>query len=462
MPNKDHDQHIESGSATSTASQAIHAAAAPSQTLAGFWTLPTELQHRIFILACGPPALHRYTIVGRSDDCTTTMLSLLQTAKSLSPIIAPLLYRHVRLTRPSALRSFLRTVLSRPSLGELVQSHHLGADKEVSLDWCPARAYDSVDSDRNCLKLNLAAPGGSWRDCLTHILDVEDFDADTAKANALDEAFQVATQYVDVDLNGPRSEGSPPHMFQNEWYVRVFELQAIMELYYLEMLRCEERAKVKHTPPYPRLCIGSSGPLAPSAAADFNRPVFEISCSQALQRLLSPGSPVGSFVHPYLWASSESVWLEEGLDHTLHRSDHALPEGLEARPVSALAQPGISPSPPTMDDLIAVGKRILGLTPNVRNLSLTGIFNRILSSTDERPSCFRNLISLTLGPGSGLARTQFRFVDWELGCLTRLRLCGLLVYDELDSVSGNNSVLPKLSEFQWSIVRKGEPSNLEL
>lgn len=79
-------------------------------SLAGFWKLPNELQQRIVALACGPPTLHRHTVVARSTDCTTTMISLLRTARGFYAMTLPLLYAHVRLSRPSMLREFQSTL----------------------------------------------------------------------------------------------------------------------------------------------------------------------------------------------------------------------------------------------------------------------------------------------------------------------------------------------------------------
>lgn len=301
------------------------------------------------------------------------------------------------------------------------------------------------------------------------------------------------------------------HSFRDEWYVRVFELQAVMELYYLEMLRCEERVKAnegslrsggpsrkrrkrrsdkdERQSLYPQLRIGPSDAVQPSAAADSKRKVLIISPSQAFERLVSPGSPIDSFVHPYLFASSEWIWVAEGPNGTEHEGDSERPEEVEGRAISALAEaidvscpsqsdssvessststPNSADSPPlstspSIFDFVALGKRLLGLTPNLHNLSLTGIFQSaptgVPTRTEDRPLCLGSLRSLTIGPSPAPGYVALRLTDWGLLSLRRLRLTNMLISHQLETVSGDNDGLPLLSQLQWSMVRKHEPAN---
>lgn len=68
--------------------------------------------------ACGLPALQRSSL--RSVASTSTMLSLALVSHSFNAFITPRLYAKVRLTTPSALRSFQEALASRPALGGLV------------------------------------------------------------------------------------------------------------------------------------------------------------------------------------------------------------------------------------------------------------------------------------------------------------------------------------------------------
>lgn len=327
------------------------------KSLTGFWQLPFELQQRILAAACGPPTLHRWTLAGRPTDCTTTMLRLLVAAKVFHPLVTPLLYRHVRLTRPSALHAFLHTLLARPSLGDLVRSLHLGEDEEIAVDWWPLRPSGLTGSDQKVLRLYL---GGCdempWRGCSTLDLDTEDFDEDPAKADALDHAFQTATSYLNVSLDGPRN-GALPHDRNCAWCVGIIELAAAMELYYLELRRCEARAEQsaeqravggkrrrssrsygqKTQPVYPRLRMGS-GPMAPPGAQDFDRGFFDIQSPQILHRLASRGSPTDAFNHPLFFARSQASWATDGFDGAAFPpEDDQPPEGNEAGYAHALS-----------------------------------------------------------------------------------------------------------------------------
>lgn len=80
-----------------TSSAAYSSSSASSPQLAAFWKLPFELQYTIILAACGPPVLHRWTVVGRTTDCTSTMLALQRTSRMFYVMVTPLLYKYVRL-----------------------------------------------------------------------------------------------------------------------------------------------------------------------------------------------------------------------------------------------------------------------------------------------------------------------------------------------------------------------------
>lgn len=487
-------QRAAASSMTSSRSNIVAAYNEPFGALNAFWKLPLELQQRILRVACGPPVLDRYTIVGRTTDCTTTMLSLVYAAKVFSPFITPLLYRHVRLTRPSALHAFLRTLSGNPPLGQLVRSLHLGDDKQLPADWWPVEGHhDLADSKFNRLTLQLGGEGRPWRGCPTVELDTDDFHSDPAKANALDEAFQEATSYLNVSLVGPPRGSRHPYVRNDEWCVGIMELRAAMELYYLELLRCEERAgqsvkksrgrskRRKAEPPaisYPRLRMGTSSFAIP-AESDLARNVFQIDRSQVLKRLASPASPTDSFSHPYLFARSDATWWtrgfrggpeddvelpdtnEAGRPATLLSMDHssATPEAGASRSSSALQACSsldwsFPPTQATILDYIALAECLVALSPQVRNVSLTGFFT--LLAAGEAFSAAQALQFLSIGPAHGAWVRPLQLNHSAIQSVKKLRVCGLVLGEECNSILGDNDALQQLEEFQWSVMRSGD------
>lgn len=74
------------------------------------------------------------------DLVTVTSFTLVN--RSWYALYNPILWRQVRLTRPSALRQFHTALLSRPSNAGLVDSIHLGNDSEALLQWPSLATYE--------------------------------------------------------------------------------------------------------------------------------------------------------------------------------------------------------------------------------------------------------------------------------------------------------------------------------
>lgn len=450
----------------------------------GFWSLPYELQERILIEACASSPLHRRTIVGRSTDCTTTMLRLLQAAKVFQPLVFPLLYRNVRLTRPSALQAFLRTLSLNPSRGQLVQSLHVGPDQELPLDWWPI--IPILDSntgrqERQLLCLNLGGRGTPWCDAPVRRLDVTVLDADPSKAKALDEALTVAMRYFQVAMDDSPIRSLASEVRRDEWCVGMFGLQAVMELYYLELLHCDAKARQtacgkvrkksrslanRRRPVYPRLEIALD-PLAFPEEDGFDRAVCVISHSQIQQRLTSPGAPTDSFEHPYLFARSNSVWYAHGPNYdvflgttnpllefspTRTTAQNSALDGADTEPDPTTVSPEATSSFMTISDCIASARSVFASTVNLRSLSLTGLFGSII--VRKLPPAFARLRSLTLGPSPLGWHAPLVLHHPELNSITRLRVCGPLSPREVMSVSGDCGALQRLSELHWRMMTK--------
>lgn len=121
-------------------------------SLKDFWRLPSELQQRILLLACRAPAYTDKDFDKRStlalDLATTRSLALV--SRQLYPQIVTLLYSHVKIITVSALRSFQQALSSRPALGRLVKSLHLGPADDLPARWWPLL----IDPENNGFELD--------------------------------------------------------------------------------------------------------------------------------------------------------------------------------------------------------------------------------------------------------------------------------------------------------------------
>lgn len=125
-------------------------------SLQDFWRLPSELQQRILLLACRSPPLLATTGAAFSNskfsllslDIPTT-LNLALSTRQLYPFIMGLLYAHVKITTVSALRCFQYALSSRPALGRLVKSLHIGPVDDLPRHWWPLESGSSRAADGN-------------------------------------------------------------------------------------------------------------------------------------------------------------------------------------------------------------------------------------------------------------------------------------------------------------------------
>lgn len=137
-------------------------------TLPSLWTLPEEIRAYIFRLVCsrghqeegaessveGKDAAARSFYGWRVDLDIKTVCSLTLVSRDFNAYFTPLLYAHVRLSKPSSLTQFHASLLSRPSNGLLVKSMHLGPLNDLHENYWPVRwvSYDdetSLQSDED-------------------------------------------------------------------------------------------------------------------------------------------------------------------------------------------------------------------------------------------------------------------------------------------------------------------------
>lgn len=127
-----------------------------------------------------------------------------------------------------------------------------------------------------------------------------------------------------------------------------------------------------------------------------------------------------------------------------------------ARPLNASDQ--LVPHPETVGGLLAMGRSIIAMAPNVDNLSLTGYFNRLLCSSILLAS--QNLRCLSIGPTLPYWKRTFRSqAVSRFPKLEHLRLCvPTLTTDEISLIAGGDPGLKRLKSVQWEVADAEEPT----
>lgn len=115
-------------------------------SLAGFWTLPSELRSLILSLAC-----YKSTSVSdkRPRLDTKTTLSLARTSRLFHLAVGDRLWTQPKINRPSKLIAFHRALVQYPEKSLLVKSLHLGPLQTIGEGWWPIRfpIHDDEDYD---------------------------------------------------------------------------------------------------------------------------------------------------------------------------------------------------------------------------------------------------------------------------------------------------------------------------
>lgn len=441
--------------------------------------LPQELIHRILPLACGPPVIPRTTIVGRTDSCTATLLQLSLVSKQLYSFATARLYAHVRLTTPSSLRAFHRTLTSRAALGRLVKSLHVGADRPLPSDWWPINS--STDGELECFKfeLNLDCPNNSTARASVpppqydYNMRIGSTPTDAA-SQALRAAFISASRNLDVDPNHSTLDASGYDIGSSVWHVRVVELQAALELYGLEMQRrCGAGAAC------PSMRVGTVTP-----AQDCG--VFTVTRAQIYRRLMRAGAPTDSFDHPLLHARSGLPWSAEARDDAEHTSpNRTINDGED--PSDTFSLPATSaraddpdnaevivfpsdltdpvdlaiPTGATVAGNISLARSVMALTPLLRSLALTGCLESAILG-DRFACALQDLRILTTGPTPRMWSAWPLYDNPTLITVEKLNVLDQLVgLDEIDQLFGDKSSLISLRHLHWTFLRRFDEAEPE-
>lgn len=295
-------------------SSSSNAAAAPS--LAGFWQLPQELRTLIFDLACHSQLKAGKTASNISgarllclDSRVVAKLALI--SREFHATFNPQLYSRVYITRPSVLKAFLQGLLLSPPNASLVDSLHLGPASALVKEGWPISikregAVDETNEARPerhksvvLIKTSLSKRDNAqgllprWaepdrdfavrqppQNCQERAVAAAiDVALDTIDINPWEELSNARGQHINIvsvcriqqsrlhplDAQNPTTILSPPA--QDRWTMRLFELQAVLDLYLGAMRRIEEagkyrvqswRSKKKRPNHHPARCLSGS------------------------------------------------------------------------------------------------------------------------------------------------------------------------------------------------------------
>lgn len=486
----------------STSSSSSSASSAQSFSLEGFFNLPCELKFRIIELACrspAPPPPPKPIWEREEDDKvppvldTGTTFSLLLGSPDLYALVLPILWRDVMLSRPSALISFREAITSNPQLGLFVVNLHVGPSDELP-GWAYPLSERKGFNDSHCSgysnayhpatmqitpsvrgneqpHLNIKQGEGIFSERVWTVGD-EHFELDASDhffpgyqevVDMLGEAQEV----IDVDLQNEGYSYDPKtKLAPVEYIARVYEAQAVLDLYLIEMARRQVRYDLVLPPQEdnkrlacPHLII-EGYPNSPAHPTNEDEEVFILTPLDLLQHLARPGSVTDRFDSPLLFARSGVDIVKQtpsaGRRKRLDISDGEREQDwadifspsssiFSGSSVSTISLP--SPHSGTIGSLLTQLRMVLASTPNLENLSLTGFLERAICGKRSAAPLLPKLRALSVGPPP--QRWCAPIIFDQLGQIKELRICGIeLLQEEAESVVAK---LPVLKTLQWSM-----------
>lgn len=395
-----------------------------------FVTLPRELQVRILLYVTQPP----HGSIGQAP-------ALALVSRVAYSIITELLFKHIRVTNVTTLRRIHAGLEANPALGALVQSIHIGPDEALPFRGWPLRTdQPTTVDDRPAPYLETTLPETQLPRWVKpgSIFSIDFAEERTCQHYAVERAIRAALLGLNVN---PRKRGwsQTPHARRigvRAWALRLWEAQAALDLYLMEMRKREEEGdydvehwslqgsasshpsdvpigcvlgKCEH---YPILEIKNRSKSASPLAAKH----LYLSKADLWHHIARQGSRIEHFDHLILFARSRRSDLDMGnwewhaLEYDLggpHRAwfnEDNVEDGEEDLSIvssderywiarepaygSALAKVGKG------EELLRLARSVLARLPRVINLSLSSFLFRALDSFQATDS----LVSLTLGP----------------------------------------------------------------
>lgn len=406
-----------------------------SSTPASFSTLPNELRLQIIELACQSPlpssppsaSVSTHSAFNSKPDPLldlATTLNLLIVSTHFYHLAAPSLYRNVTLSRPSLLDTFLQLLIKRPQLGELVKSLRVGDKDKLPESWYPLKKR----------MIHLTAEGrpvphtsSSCRPHVTYVVSslrneegpptwsppgtewpISPQQEANPRRIAIELALKIAQCCIGVDLAIRNSGFRSGRMSGARYLVGIIEVQAVLDLYILELQRLE----LSGLPAFPRLYL-SGYPSEPTRLFDLdcNKKAFVISRKDILYHLARPRCVTDRFGHPLYPARL-------GID--VHRETRTV------RPTATQScaedDPASLPRTATIPLTLDLLRSVLQHTTKLRSLSLSSFLEQAIRSPPFTPPT--QLRSLSIGPA--MARSSRFLYFGAFANLEVLRIRNLL------------------------------------
>lgn len=191
---------------------------------------------------------------------------------------------------------------------------------------------------------------------------------------------------------------------QNKWYDRTIDVFAAIELYILEMGRCERRFNSlweQGALSYPPLVIDGQAGLPPPGAEHHQLPdAFLLTREQIQARRFTPKGSMDRFDHPALFIRSDMPWQVTGVasaqlqggDTTRQWTEDAFYGPLSSAEAAAL------PSASDLRSVLNLARTLLDHTSLLHNLSVTGFLQQAVSGPFAPPGRLSALCSASFGP----------------------------------------------------------------
>ena len=205
-------------------------------------------------------------------------------------------------------------------------------------------------------------------------------------------------------------------------------------------------------------CLAPQRRAAKKTSNNTSAPLV-ISRSEILSHLARPGASTDRFDSPLLFLQSGAevghldfsprAGAEDDNDNVPPPSRDDVSSGTVA--ASAGDIDIALPSTATINSLLALARSVLGFAPNVYNLSLSGIFERVVGSPSRLPPELPALRSLSIGPPPPHWRTSLTLDTSALARIKHLRIVGVMLVEE--EVSAISKLLGRQLEFfRWILA----------
>lgn len=461
---------------TSTDYDASGSGGEQQSAISSFSSLPSELREKIVELACGP-----FYPWSTSPD-RNTCRSLLLTCKNTYDLAAPILYRHLEVARPSILADLASTLVSKPTLGTLIKSLHLGPTCHCPSDYWPlGRDRDKPLTIRTSLEDKALLP--RWCPAPREWPLVWSEAMVSCKVRAVHEAIETAAAALGVDLFRVRWSWDGGEVTAGRWLMGVLEVQAALDLYLMALRRLEDsnaRRLTEHNlspnkegsstePTYPPLSILPSSSLGTTGG---RQGTVTLNRADLLAHLAERGGNLDYFDHPLVFVRSSidflTIYEEDGHGNTseafLNRMNSLAGDCdiEQLAHIFSLCAPDLAqrngnffhtvvPDRTTTGGNLANARMVLAHAPQIEHLSLSSYLQLLLWRSPEvfplrslRSLCFGLLYThheVSLHPSLTLH-------GQDLAGLEKLNVSGyFLAEQKVAAITG----LPGLKEVTWEM-----------